>query len=219
MPSRGLNRILWVTVIVLIAIFAMRAQETLDLVMSSMGRLEVRDEPAAGILHLHWRGKIEAPMAQRIAEAISKDQGAFTKVVLSLSSPGGSLDHGAQVIALLGKLSEKYRLETVVEARGICASMCVPVYLQGSVRRAAPNAKFMFHEVSFRESLSDEKVSVPERAVGSATDRFFAKYFLPAGVPQDWVRGVRQSISGGTDLWKTARQLVEEGAGIVQQLE
>lgn len=219
MPSRRLNRILWVTVAVLIAVFAMRAQETLDLALSSMGTLDVRSEAGTGQLYLRWRGKIDAPMAQRLAEAVARNENSISTVVLSLSSPGGSLDHGAQVIAWLGKLREKYRIETIVESRGICASMCVPVYLQGDVRRAAPNARFMFHEVSFHESLSEEKLAVPEKAVGSATDRFFAKYFLNAGVPEEWVRSVRQAIAGGVDIWKTGRELLDERAGIVQRLE
>jgi hypothetical protein len=220
MPSRRLNRILWVTVIVLAVFFALRAQDTLELAMSSIGKLDVRSEPGSGQIYLRWRGKIEAPMAQRIAEELGKRGGSsISTVVLSLSSPGGSLDHGADVIALLGRIRDTYRLETVVEGRGICASMCVPVYLQGDVRRSAPSARFMFHEVSFRESLSEEKIAVPEKAVGSATDRFFAKYFLAYGVPQDWVSGVRAAIAGGTDVWKTGRELLDERAGIVQRLE
>lgn len=219
MLSRRLNRILWVTVIALTVLFAMRAQDTIDLAMSGIGKLDVTHDPQSGELRLRWRGKIEAPMAQQISEAVSKDEGPISKIVLSLSSPGGSLDHGAEVIALLDKIRDKYPLETLVDNRAICASMCVPVYLQGDVRRSAPTAKFMFHEVSFRESLSDDKIAVPEKAVGSATDRFFAKYFLPAGVPADWISAVRQAMSGGSDVWKLGRELWDEHAGIVQKLE
>lgn len=219
MLSRKLNRIVWAAVIVLTVLFAMRAQDTIDLAMSAIGRLDATRDPQSGELRMRWRGKIEAPMAQRIAEAVSKTDGPISKIVLSLSSPGGSLDHGAEVIALLDKIRATYPLETVVENRGICASMCVPVYLQGDVRRSAASAKFMFHEVSFRESLSDDKISVPEKAVGSATDRFFEKYFLPAGVPADWIGAVRRAMSGGTDVWKTGRDLLDEHAGIVQDLK
>ncbi len=219
MPSRQLNRVLWVTVVVLIAFFALRSQDVIDLAMSGIGKLDVRDDPANGTLYLRWRGKIEAPMAQRIAEAIDKNAGSASTVVLSLSSPGGALDHGAEVIGLLRRIGERQRLETVVESRSVCASMCVPVYLQGEVRQAAASARFMFHEVSFRESLSEDEVSVPDRAIGRATDRFFAKYFAPAGVAPEWIAKVRQDMAGGRDIWKTARELAGENAGIVQKVD
>lgn len=219
MPSRQLNRLLWLTVIVLIAVFAMRAQDTIELGMSQMGKLETRLEPEKSTLYLRWRGKIEAPMAQRVAEAYDKQADDVSTVVLSLSSPGGSLDHGAEMIRLLRQIGSSKHLETIVEGRAICASMCVPVYLQGQTRAAAPNSKFMFHEVSFRESLSEDRVDVPEKAIGSATDRFFSRYFIPAGVPEDWLRQVRLQMTGGHDVWKTGRELVDERTGIVQQLD
>ena len=219
MPSKQLNRILWVTVIVLIGFFAYRAQDTIEMALSGVGKLDVRPEPHSSTLYLRWRGQVDSPMAQRISEALDKHGGEASRIVLSLSSPGGSLVHGAEVIRLLQRAGDRRQLETIVEGRGICASMCVPVYLQGQLRRASENARFMFHEVSFRESFSDDKVDVPERAIGNATDRFFVRYFLPAGVPEDWVRQVRRDISGGIDVWKSARELVDENAGIVQRID
>ena len=219
MPSKQMNRLLWLIVVVLIGVFAYRAQDTIEMALSGVGKLDVRPEPETSTLYLRWRGKVDSPMAQLISEALDKHAGENSRIVLSLSSPGGSLDHGAEIIRLLRRVADTRRIETVVEGRGICASMCVPVYLQGEVRTASANARFMFHEVSFRESFSDDKVTVPEKAIGSATDRFFARYFLPAGVPKDWILQVRHDITGGVDVWKSARQLVDENAGIVQRIE
>lgn len=219
MPSKQFNRILWVTVFILMGFFAYRAQDTIEMALSGVGKLDVRPEPESSTLYLRWRGKVDSPMAQRIAEALDKHSGDSSRIVLSLSSPGGSLEHGAEVIRLLRRVGDRRRVETIVEGRGICASMCVPVYLQGEVRRASANARFMFHEVSIRESFSDDKIDVPERIIGGATDRFFSRYFLPAGVPEDWVRQVRRDITGGVDVWKSARELLDENAGIVQRIE
>jgi len=219
MPSKQLNRLLWLIAFVLIGVFAFRAQDTIEMALSGVGKLDVRPEPETSTLYLRWRGKVDSPMAQRISEALDKHGGDAARVVLSLSSPGGSLEHGAEVIRLLQRAGGRRRIETIVEGRGICASMCVPVYLQGEARRASANARFMFHEVSIRESFSDEKVDVPDRVIDSATDRFFAKYFLPVGVPKEWVRQIRRDITGGVDVWKSARELMDENAGIVQQIE
>ncbi len=219
MFSKQLNRILWVTVIVLIAFFAYRAQDTIEMALSGVGKLDVKPEPENATLYMRWRGKVDPPMAQRIADAYDKYGGEASRIVLSLSSLGGSLEHGAEVVRLLQRIGHSRRLETVVEGRATCASMCVPVYLQGEVRRASANAHFMFHEVSIRENFSNDKVDVPASVIGSATDRFFTRYFLPAGVPEDWVRQVRREITGGVDVWKSAGELVNENAGIVQRIE
>ena len=96
--------------------------------------------------------------------------------------------------------------------------MCVPIYLQGQRRTAAESAKFMFHEVSFTEFSSKERLEVPESATTSATDRLFERYFLPAGVPDRWIKSVRAAMTGDNDVWKTGRELVDDDARIVQQV-
>lgn len=219
MPSPTLNRLLWVLVIALIGVFAMRAQDVINITQAAIGKLDVRSDPQRSTLFLRWRGKIQAPMLQKLTEALNDKGNDATRIVLSLSSTGGALDHGAEVIRFLQSLRERYRLETFVEGRGICASMCVPVYLQGDVRTAAPDARFMFHEVSFRESLSDDSLEVPSKAVEKATDRFFAKYLETAGVSRDWLVEIRRAITGGSEVWKTGRELVSDNAGIVQSLK
>ena len=218
MPSRTANRLMWAAVLLLIAGLALQTRDNLDLYFMGVGKLEVRVAPEVETVFLFWRGKIEAPMESRVAEAFERHKGAARKYILSLSSPGGSLDHGARVVRLLRKIGETHGIETVVEARRHCASMCVPVYLQGQRRTAAENAKFMFHEVSFRESFSSDELDVPEAAKGTATDQLFAKYFAPAGVPTDWIRKVRSDMTGGNDIWKTGRELIDENAGIVQDV-
>ena len=76
----------------------------------------------------------------------------------------------------------------------------------------------MFHEVSFREQFAEKDIDVPASAKQSATDRLFETYFTPAGVPDAWIRKVRADMSGGNDVWKTARELVDEDAAIVQDV-
>jgi ATP-dependent protease ClpP protease subunit len=215
--SRDVNRLLWAVALLAIVFFGYQARDHMDFVLASVGKLEVRDAPEDDAVYLSWRGNIEAPLAVRLSEAFNRYQGERRRFVLTISSPGGSLGHGAEVIRLLRNIGETHSLDTVVEARGICASMCVPVYLQGRHRTAAAGAKFMFHEVSFREFFSDEEDGVTAAAKDSATDRLFARYFVPAGVPQSWISKVRAGMTGGRDIWKSAQQLVDEQAGIVQQ--
>lgn len=217
MPSRTLNRLLWMTMLALIVIFAVQARDHFEMMFVGVGSLDVRDAPNDDAVYLTWRGKIDAPMASRIAEAFAAHKHSRSRVILALSSPGGSLTHGALVVRELQAIARTHQLETVVEARGRCASMCVPIYLQGETRIAAGAARFMFHEVSFREIVSDEAVDVPASARRSATEKFFATYFRPAGVPQSWIAGVLAAMAGGRDVWKRADELVAEDAHIVQR--
>ncbi len=218
MPSRTLNRLVWPALLVLILVLGFKTRDTFEVLFEGIGKLDVRPPAAEGTVYLRWRGKIDAPMESRIADAFARYRAESRTVVLSLSSSGGSLDHGAMVMRLLQKIGETHKLETVVEAGSRCASMCVPVYLQGQRRTAAASARFMFHEVSFREVLASEDLAVPATATAKATDRFFNAYFKPAGVPEAWIRQVRTDMTGGNDIWKTARELVDEDAGIVQQV-
>ncbi len=218
MPLGTLNRIVWIVLVALLAVLAIQTRDKFDALLSGVGRLEVRDAPLDNTVFMRWRGKIDAPMAARISETIQRFKSEKRRFVLSLSSPGGSLDHGNDVVALLRRLRETHGLETVVEAGSRCASMCVPIYLQGQPRTAAASARFMFHEVSFREFFSNEQVDVPDRARGRATDMFFARYFASAGVPDAWIRSVRAQMAGDEDVWKTAQDLIDEQSGIVQSV-
>lgn len=204
--------------LVLLAVLALQTRDNLDVFFDSVGKLEVRKDPDDQTVYLRWRGKIDAPMESRIADAFDIQKASARRFVLVLSSPGGSLDHGAKVIRLLRKIEETHSVETVVEAGRTCASMCVPVYLQGQRRTAAATAKFMFHEVSFRDYLAKQDSDVPDQAKASETDRFFREYFLAAGVPESWMQTVRAGMAGHNDVWKTGRELIDEHAGIVQQV-
>jgi hypothetical protein len=218
MPSPSINRLIWAAMLALLAVLAFKTRDNLDVFFDSVGKLEVRKDQDTQTVYLRWRGKIDAPMESRITDAFDVQKASSRRFVLVLSSPGGSLDHGAKVIRLLRKIEETHSVETVVEAGRTCASMCVPVYLAGQHRVAAETAKFMFHEVSFREYLAKQNSDVPDSAKASETDRFFRDYFTPVGVPEPWIQKVRADMTGHNDVWKTARELMDEGAGIVQKI-
>lgn len=215
MLTRTQNQTLWAVILALAVYFAFQARDQFEMVFAGIGKLEVRPSRDESELHLYWRGKIETPMAERIAVAVEKYGAGKRRVLLTMHSPGGALDHGAKVVRLLRAIAASHDLETRIESGKSCASMCVPVYLQGTRRTAAPDARFMFHEVSFHEELGDEMSDVPAAAKSSATDRLFAKYFVTAGVATDWIAKVRAAMAGGNDIWKTGRELLDENAGIV----
>jgi hypothetical protein len=86
-------------------------------------------------------------MADNLREiwAEIRKSGRFHRVALRLNSPGGTDLHGLAVIAVLREIRERVHLITLVNEHDLCASMCVPIYLQGEDRYAGPATSWMFH--------------------------------------------------------------------------
>ncbi len=193
---------------------------------ASRQTLSVTEEP--GQIVLGWSGPVQAPMSELITAAFDRYKADQRRLVLMLNSPGGSIEHGRKVVAAIR--SSVRGIDTLVQKAGVCASMCVPIFLAGSKRMADPEANFMFHQVSLnlnakgdkkRQDFSEaEKVlfSQAKEAVESrATDEFFRSDIGLRGVSTAWLARMRQQISGH-DVWISAQQLVDERSGIIDSL-
>jgi hypothetical protein len=216
MDQRRTFALLWIAFAAAFAVLAWQFRDHIEDVLAARGTLTV--EPRREAVLLSWRGQIEAPLASKLDEAFRAHAGTTRRFVLSLHSPGGSLEHGREVIGVIGRMRATHAIDAVVEDRRACASMCVAVYLAGGRRTAAPRARFMFHEVRYQDSLSGKTERVPREAVGRATDRFFERYFKPAGLDARWLADLREAVKG-KDVWRTAAQLLAERSGVVHELE
>lgn len=218
MSYRQTSRLLWAGFALAIAVLAWQFEDQLELIFASRGTMTVTEEPA-GVIKLHWRGKVEAPLLAKLEEAFHAHGGrGETRFLLSLASPGGQLAHGGEVVRLIKSVQRTHPVDTLIEGRSACASMCVAIYLAGQNRRADPGARFMFHEVTFRDAVTEKVNEVPEKAIGRATDQLIERYFRPAGVDGRWLEDMRVKMKG-RDIWRTAKELVEESSGIVLQLQ
>ncbi|MEO0880085.1 MAG: ATP-dependent Clp protease proteolytic subunit, partial [Pseudomonadota bacterium] len=144
-------------------------------------------------------------------------RGEADTVIIDLHSPGGSVSEGRAVIEAIERIRRTHTVETRVGPISFCASMCVPIYLQGSVRRAAPSARFMFHEPSSRDAITGERVDTPEFEQRWASRQFVARYFEDSEMDPAW-REKLVTEWRGRDIWKTGRELVDERANVVQIL-
>lgn len=167
-------------------------------------------------------------MSERVAETLERFKSDPRRLVLVLNSPGGSVEHGRKVAAAIR--ARQRAVDTFVEKAGVCASMCVPIFLAGATRTADPEAYFMFHQVSLnsspeegakRRELSEGEKALYSRAVKTierqATDDLFRSDMGIRGVNAAWLAGMRQKISG-RDVWISGQQLVDEGSGIIDNL-
>ncbi len=165
---------------------------------------------------LAWTGSVDLPMHTLLARAFDRWKGKSDRFVLQLNSPGGSLREGSEVIELLRRIKQTHQLDTYVAPNDICMSMCVPMFLQGTNRIAASSARFMFHEPKrYYDDGSEAKGFSFEREALSR--RFFDRYFVNSPIDEAW-RAQLEKNWAGRDIFKTARQLVEERSNIVTSL-
>jgi ATP-dependent protease ClpP protease subunit len=189
----------------------------------STQNLEVRDEP--GRVVLSWSGPISQPMRDRVVAAIDRYKADTRRLVIALNSPGGSIAHGREVIAAIREASHRRPIDTLVEDGGVCASMCVPIYLIGAVRIAHPAAHFMFHEAGLDLPAGNdvskgelERSASARKAIENlATDDLFQRDIATQRVNARWLAEMRTKIIRH-EIWLTGRQLVSERSGVVDAL-
>ena len=178
---------------------------------------------------IRWNGDVDEAMLPRLRDAFRPFAAGKHRIVLSLHSNGGSVKHGSEVMAFIRQMQRIHDVDTTVEAKNYCASMCVPIFLLGQDRAAAPSARFMFHEVSFQKTpevmqklreLQQMAPRLDQRAfhtvlITGVTDDFFGTFLEPMGVDGRWLATVRSSIKGGRSVWLTAAELKKQNSGIV----
>ena len=206
------NRLLLVGLIVVAGYLAWQHQSKL---FEDKGRLGVTVRGKSAFLL--WNQEIKLPMARRIAEAYERDGSQVNTFVLVLDSPGGALHEGGEVIKVLQRIKSTHQLHTFVGPNANCLSMCVPIYLQGQKRLAAEGSRWMFHEPISVDPHTGEKVKQLEFEANFYARRFFERYFTNSEMDADWRKRLEREWKG-KEVWKTGKQLFDEGANIVTRL-
>jgi hypothetical protein len=162
-----------------------------------------------GTLLLSWTGKVVTGMNDFIRTTYEKHGPTVRRVVLHIDSVGGEVEEGERVIQTLRRIkADGRRLITFVGNGDICASFCVPIFLQGSERVAGLASVWLVHQVTFIEE--NGKVHLDR----DQTTRIFTQYFLPAGVSASWIRSITAEIHGN-DLWFSGKDLVTLKTNII----
>lgn len=170
-----------------------------------------------GAVVFSWHEAVEAPMAHRFREAFEASREKFGHIVIELHSPGGSLAEGRSVIDEIERMKATHRVDTRVAAGGLCASMCVPIFLAGENRIAAADSRFMFHEPTSVDFVTEETVKKPAFEQRMDAERFFERYFTRSPMDAAWRENLREAWKG-RDVWKTGAALVAEGSGVVTRI-
>ena len=176
------------------------------------GRGELKSSTTAQpqTLYLRWTGEIGAEFYKSIAFELEKAKKRVRTVLLDISSCGGEREAMERAIRLLRYIKRTHTLENIVDRGEICASACVPVFLQGQRRWGALTSSWLFHEVSRWADWSMTRMRV-NRAL---TGRLFEDYFPQAGVSEVWLNRLRVMVQHA-DYWQTGENLWEDKSGII----
>jgi hypothetical protein len=149
-------------------------------------------------------------MRDELAHEFGQVKGRVKRVVLVLSSCGGSVSEAERVIEALKEIKKTHDLETRVEPGSLCASACIPIFLQGVRRSAALTSAWLFHEVTRRGAIDRTK----KRVDRAKTERVFVDYYLKAGVSEAWLNELRIMVQN-SNYWQTGQNLWESKSGII----
>src|SRR5262249_10918471 len=128
------------------------------------------------------------------------------RVILILDSAGGQVEEGDRVIHVLDELKQTRRLVTVVQDDKLCASMCIPIFLQGNDRLAGRASGWIFHEVT--------GPGADKKELKQQTLQLLDRYYAPAGVSVDWIKRIIPIIERA-NLWQYGGDLIKANTGIV----
>jgi ATP-dependent protease ClpP protease subunit len=197
---------------------AAAAIAVLTLLLASANAAPGEEQPAAGMslefnkedgtLYVDLSGSIVAEMADDLRAALGKYETTLNRVILFLDSAGGQVDQGDRIIEVLKEAKLRHRVITVVPHGKLCASMCIPIFLQGEDRLAARASIWLFHEAAQRQANGILRTDTAE------TWRLFRKYYAPAGVSMHWLKSIAPMIKEA-DLWQTGGDLISAKSGII----
>ena len=149
---------------------AAAAVAMLTLLLASANAAPSEERPVAGsslefnkedgTLYIDWSGPIVAGMADDLRAALGKYGTTLNRVVLFLDSVGGKVDDSDRVIEVLNEIKLRHQLITVVPHGKLCASMCIPIFLQGEDRLAARASIWLFHEAAQRQANGQQEADL-----------------------------------------------------------
>jgi len=174
---------------------------------STTYKLERIDE--GDVTAIGMTGAILPPMADDLAAALNFVP-LDRKVILDLDSAGGEMDERNKIIALIERERKHRHIDTLVWYGHLCASMCIPIYLQGEKRHAAALSVWMFHPAH------EEDSPFP----GIAATATILGDMVSYGMSREWLQRLERHDVFATpgEFWISGADLYAQGAGVITDL-
>ena len=168
-------------------------------------RLDSSIDPATYGALIYVEGPVDEGMRDAIARIVSSVNSR--RLMLQLNSRGGSAKAGFEIVDYLSALKrDGYTVTTYVEQE--CDSMCIPIYMQGTVRLATPTSRWLFHDVRNAGGTDD-----------IATTRMLS-VLATSGADRDWLTCLllNHVFVGGNWIEFSGERLKREQSNIVTEL-
>lgn len=110
---------------------------------------------------LRYEGPLKPILAEELRKLLLTSPQRFKRVVLELDSNGGDLAVVKDLVGVLQHVRSRMELTTRVMEGAICASGCIPVFMQGETRKASSASVWVFH------GARTEGTNVPSRRATS----------------------------------------------------
>jgi hypothetical protein len=94
---------------------------------------------------LRYTGPLTPPLAKDLRKLLLSEPQRFNHVVLELDSSGGELSYVKELVTVLQDVRGRMELTTRVMEGAICASGCIPLFMQGEKRKASGASLWVFH--------------------------------------------------------------------------
>ena len=106
-----------------------------------------REMAAMGLdgVALRYEGPLKPVLAEELRKLLLTPPQRFNRVVLELDSNGGDLSVVKDLVAVLQQVRGRMELTTRVMEGAVCASGCIPVFMQGKKRKASGASVWIFH--------------------------------------------------------------------------
>ncbi len=100
---------------------------------------------AADAIGLRYTGPLRRPLADQLRELLLARPQKYNHVVLELDSDGGELSYVKELVTVLQAVRARSELTTRVMEGSLCASGCIPLFMQGARRKASGASIWVFH--------------------------------------------------------------------------
>ena len=94
---------------------------------------------------LRYTGPLSASLAGELRSLLLTGPKRYDHVVLELDSDGGNLEDVKEIVAVLQEVRSRMQLTTRVTEGSLCASGCIPIFMQGAIRKASGSSIWVFH--------------------------------------------------------------------------
>ena len=92
-----------------------------------------------------YTGPLRAPLTTQLEHILLAQPQKYQHIILELDSDGGDLAYVEELVAVLKKVRKSAELTTRVTEGSLCASGCIPIFMQGQRRIASGSSIWVFH--------------------------------------------------------------------------